>query len=227
MNKTLETILKCDEKKLENTMLSYLKQMYGEDNIFHLRGYAILAVGSIPIGLVAHMDTVVPKVEKLQESNGIVRAAWGLGADDRAGIYSIIKLINKGYRPTIIFTLQEETGGQGARVLTSCIDELKLKYLIQLDRHGKDDAVFYNCYNKAFKEYVCGFGFKEQQGVYSDISFLCPAWDIAGVNLSIGYFYEHTNKELLNLEYMEETIAKVEKMLKAERFAEYFSYWEE
>ena len=228
MDKTLESLIKCDETVLENTMLKFLTQKYGETNIFHIKNHFILALGALPIGLVAHMDTVVyPKVEKIKEKNGIVSAKYGLGADDRAGIYAIVKLIQKGYRPTIIFTNQEEVGGLGAKALSMCLEDLRAKYLIQLDRRGKDDAVFYDCPNKKFKDYVCGFGFTEQTGIYSDISFLCPVWDIAGVNLSVGYFYEHTEKECLNLEYLEETIVKVEKMLKEEKTADYFNYWEE
>lgn len=228
MNKTLESLIKCEERVLENTMLSYLTKLYGEKNIFHIKNHFILAIGTLPIGLVAHMDTVVyPKVAKLKEKNNIISAKYGLGADDRAGIYAVVQLLNRGYRPTVIFTSQEETGGYGARALAMCIDELRLKYLIQLDRRGKDDAVFYGCENETFKNYVCGFGFKEQQGLFSDISILCPSWDIAGVNLSVGYFYEHTTKEILNTNYLEETINKVEKMLQTEKYAEYYGYWEE
>ena len=106
------------------------------------------------------------------------------------------------------------------------LNEIRLKYLIQIDRRGRNDAVFYDCPNERFKKYICGFGFKEEQGIYSDISFLCPGWDIAGVNVSAGYFYEHTNKEILNLEYLNETINKVEQMLKDERKSDYWNYWE-
>ena len=227
MNQTLKILLECDEKKLENTMLAYLTKIYGEKNIFHIKGHFILAIGSLPIGLVAHMDTVVyPKVENIQEVNGIVRARHGLGADDRAGIFAIIQLLKKGYKPTVIFTSQEEVGGLGARALSMCVDEIRLKYLIQIDRRGRNDAVFYDCPNERFKKYICGFGFKEEQGIYSDISFLCPEWDIAGVNVSAGYFYEHTDKEILNLEYLNETINKIEQMLKDERKSDYWNYWE-
>ena len=221
MNKTLEALLLSDENTLESTMCAYLKKKYGKDNVVQCPGYFIIAIGVQPVGLVAHMDTVVwPCVTKLKERNGIVSAKYGLGADDRAGIYAIVRLINQGYRPTIIFTNKEEQGGLGAKLLVSFIEEINLKYLIQLDRRGKDDAVFYDCPNQKFKNYICSFGFKEQQGIYSDISFLCPPWDIAGVNLSVGYFYEHTKKECLNLKYLNETIEKVKLILNDEKNVE-------
>lgn len=228
MNKTLEALIKCDEGVIEGTLVKFLQKYYGKDNVVYAKGYFILAVGSIPIGLVAHMDTVVWRgIVDLKEKKGVVSAKYGLGADDRAGIYAIVKLIQQGYRPSIIFTNQEEVGGLGAKGLAHCLVEFRVKYLIQLDRHGRDDAVFYDCPNKKFKDYVCSFGFRERQGIYSDISFLCPPWDVAGVNLSVGYFYEHTEKECLKIEYLEETIEKVKKMLDDCYNIDDFSYWEE
>jgi hypothetical protein len=103
---------------------------------------------------------------------------------------------------------------------------MKYYSLLRMPINEKERKRMLDTINQKFKDYVCGFGFQEQTGIYSDISFLCPAWDIAGVNLSVGYFYEHTEKECLNLEYLEETISKVEKMLKEEKTADYFSYWE-
>ena len=45
-----------------------------------------------------------------------------------------------------------------------------MKYIIQLDRRGTSDCVFYNCANEAFIEYVEKFGFIENFGSFSDIS---------------------------------------------------------
>lgn len=90
---------------------------------------------------------------------------------------------------------------------------VELKYIIQLDRRGDNDCVFYDCWNEEFMNYIMQFGYEMALGSFSDISTICPAWDIAGVNLSIGYRDEHTYGERLYLNPLMRTIEKVEKML--------------
>ena len=85
--------------------------------------------------------------------------------------------------------------------------------MIQLDRKGSNDCVFYQCANGKFIKYIETFGFAEAIGSFSDISFLMPAWQVCGVNLSIGYREEHSVSETLNVHWMFQTIKKVEKML--------------
>jgi DNA-directed RNA polymerase subunit RPC12/RpoP len=64
-----------------------------------------------------------------------------------------------------------------------------------------------------FTDYVEGFGFDYNFGSYSDICEFCPAWGIAGVNLSIGYLNEHSVSETLFIGQMLSTIEKVKHML--------------
>ena len=90
---------------------------------------------------------------------------------------------------------------------------MDLKYIIELDRRGSIDCVFYECDNPDFEEYVEDFGFVTAWGTFSDISIICPAWGIAGVNLSIGYEDEHSYIERLNIGHMLATIKKVANML--------------
>jgi hypothetical protein len=67
--------------------------------------------------------------------------------------------------------------------------------MIELDRQGRDDAVFYDCDNPEFEEYITKFDFVSDWGTYSDISTIAPSWECAAVNLSIGYFDEHSYAE--------------------------------
>ena len=116
--------------------------------------------------------------------------------------------------PHIIFTTDEEVGARGAYKLATINCPFKdCRYIIELDRRGANDCVFYDCENPEFTAYVEQFGFEEDFGTFSDISVLCPAWGIAGVNLSIGYRDEHTACEILNVNHMLATIEKVKKML--------------
>ena len=127
----------------------------------------------------------------------------GLGADDRVGVYMILSLIKDGFRPYILFTTDEESGGAGASkfsaVYRKLLEKTKIKYMIQLDRCGFNDCVFYDCDNQEFEHYINTFGWETARGTFSDISIICPATGLAGVNLSVGYFYEHTNTEMLNM----------------------------
>ena len=165
----------------------------------------IIAVGDIPIALVAHMDTVfqTPPTNIYYDPEAeIVWSPTGGIGDDRVGIFLIMKLLQQTkLRPYIFLMNDEEFGGLGAQSLIQNypLCNWNINFFIELDRHGKDDAVFYTCDNKEFTDFICSYGFKEQIGLFSDISIICPAWGIAGVNLSVGYENEHTLLEIWNV----------------------------
>lgn len=140
----------------------------------------------------------------------------GAGFDDKAGIFSIFKILDQGYSPHVIFTTNEEVGSLGAKELVKDIPNhpfKELKYLIELDRANDYDCVFYGCKNEKFISYIESFGFVEAFGTSSDINHICPVWKTAGVNLSIGYKHQHSKNEILNIESMFNTISKVKEML--------------
>ena len=212
--KTFEKIAMLSQDSLKSVMTNYLKGKYKE--VVSTKEY-VYAKGDIPIGLVAHLDTVFskPPVDIFYDTRkNVMWSPEGLGADDRAGVFAIIKILQSGLRPNIILTTDEEIGGIGASELAKleCPFE-DLRYLIQLDRRGTNDCVFYDCDNGDFVEYVEQFGFIESWGSFSDISVLCPSWGVAGVNLSVGYRNEHSTEELLYISPLLSTIDKVKKML--------------
>lgn len=213
--KLFERLVSLSQKEMYHAMLGFLKAKY-EKNVIATKEY-IVAVGDIPIALVAHMDTVFSTpVSDLyyDQRKATLWSPQGLGADDRAGIFAILKIIRDGYRPSVILTTDEEIGGVGASELANIPCPIpNLKYMIELDRRGTNDCVFYDCYNPDFTAYVESFGFCEQWGSFSDISFLMGAWDKCGVNLSIGYIDEHSIAETLHAKPMFDTIRKVKKML--------------
>ena len=166
------------------------------------------------------MDTVFPIPVKdlyYDKEKNIMWSPQGLGADDRAGVFAILKILQSNLRPSVIFTTDEEKGGLGASKLGKIECPIKgLKYLIELDRRGEDDCVFYDCDNAEFFQYIANFGFSLRWGTFSDISFLMSDWKVCGVNLSIGYENEHCSIETLNITHMKNTIKKVKKMLMEE-----------
>lgn len=222
--KLFEQLVALSQPQLHKLMSQFLEKKY--KTVVTTEDYTY-AIGDIPIALVAHMDTVFkfPVHDLYYDSNKYV--FWspdGLGADDRAGVFAILQILKTGLRPSIILTTDEEMGGMGASALV--LDHPNcpisgLKYMIQLDRRGEDDAVFYDCITEDFQQYITNFGFSKALGSFSDISFLMPEWDICGVNLSIGYYDEHTYQEHLRVDHLYATIHKVINMLRAEEIPDF------
>jgi len=181
----------------------------------------IMAEGALPICLIAHMDTVfktVPDKEDFfyDKTKKVLWSPNGSGFDDRAGIYSIIQILEAGFRPSIIFTNEEEVGGLGARALVADHPQCPFKdcrALIQLDRANEKDMVFYNCVNEDFADFIEKYDFELAWGSFSDISVIAPMWEIAAVNLSVGYVDEHTTSERLYCDWCDATIEKVKRIM--------------
>lgn len=197
-----------------------LREYYPKEKVIKTKDY-VYARGEVPVALVAHADTVhvqLPSEIFYDKEKNVIWSPQGIGADDRAGIYAIIDIIREGYRPTIIICNEEEVGGKGARRFVKAypkpLDDIS--FMIELDRQGKEDMVFYSCDNPEFEEYLEPYGFKTDWGSYSDIASIAPKWGIAAVNFSIGYIDEHTKGERLYVDWMFDTIRKVKNILSDE-----------
>ena len=177
----------------------------------------IYAKGSLRVLLVAHLDTVYSKPpKKINVFNNIIQSPQGIGGDDRCGVYIILKLLEKGLRPSVLFTTDEEIGGIGASEFTFDVDELDVNFILQLDRRGKNDVVRYDDDNYELTRYIETFGFKETFGTFSDISIIAPYYNISAVNLSCGYYNEHRGaSEIIDFKIVKEVLSKVYKILKA------------
>lgn len=222
----LAMLLKKSQEQLKNDLYDHLK--YLEMDPLYEDGF-IYAKGKIPVLLVAHMDTVFPiKPKKIyyNKAQDIIfnpEPNNGLGGDDRCGVYAILKLLKK-YRPYVLFTEDEEIGCVGAIKATKKLLIPDIKYIIEFDRRGENDCVFYDCGNETFMNYVESFGFKTARGSYSDIVELSNAWDVASVNLSCGYYHEHTPNEYVVFSQLEQTIKKADLMLSKIKEAPRFEY---
>lgn len=164
--------------------------------------------GSVPVLLTAHMDTVHKETpRRINRHDGVMSSPQGIGGDDRCGIYIITKILSEtDLRPSILFCEDEEIGGVGSDLFISSkyIDDLKeMKYLIELDRCGKDDAVYYDCDSLEFEAFITEVtGYKTRWGTFSDICNLSPACGVAAVNLSCGYYKQHTKEEYVVISEM-------------------------
>lgn len=228
-----EKLVSMKQHEVYYSMLKYLRNKYPVDKVIS-NGTSIVAIGDIPIALVAHLDTIysLPIFDLFYDKNKTT--FWspdGLGADDRAGVFAIIKIIQMGLRPGIILTTGEEAGGIGATELVKSECPIpNLKFMIELDRQGYNDAVYYSCECDTFEYFITSYGFKTQSGSFSDISILMPAWNICGVNLSVGYYNEHSYSEYLNIKHTFRTIQKVREILLTKdiptfEYKNYYSFW--
>lgn len=216
----MKLIMNSSETYLLRSLPAVLEHYYDKNKIIITENY-IYVLGDIPVALVAHLDTVhrFPPTDFFHDrEQQTIWSPQGLGADDRAGVFAILKIIETGYRPSVIFTTKEESGGIGASKFIGDFYQPKTttNFMIELDRCGKKDAVFYDLLVPEFQEYIEKFGFKTAWGTFSDISIIAPAWRIPAVNLSIGYENEHSLGEYLNYQIMYKTIKRVKQILDAE-----------
>lgn len=214
--KNLEQFLKPTQSQLFKMLCEMFenKKLHKSDKNF------ILVEGDAPIMLLAHLDTVhkepVRDICKTADSN-ILMSPQGIGGDDRCGVYALVNAYEMSdKKPYLLFTCDEEIGGIGADYfceeyalgkLPKSLDELKL--LVEVDRRGSNDAVYYNCNNKDFEKYITSKGFKTAHGSFSDISVVAPELGVVAVNLSSGYYNAHQLCEYINRAELDAVLLKV------------------
>ena len=212
---TLEDFLRPSQKQLFKRLC---KKFKGKTLIS--KGNFILVHGQAPVMLIAHLDTVHEQPVKdicFSDDKNILMSPQGIGGDDRCGVFALVKVFQSAQiKPWLLFTCEEEVGGIGAKAFCTTHKQHKLpneldnlKFLIELDRKGKHDAVFYRCVNPDFEAYITGKGFKTAQGSFSDISVIAPELEVAAVNLSCGYYAPHTLHEYINRSHLDAVIHTV------------------
>jgi hypothetical protein len=122
----------------------------------------------------------------------------------------IFEIIKK-YNCSVLFCEDEEVGGKGADAFSESklAKELSFNYIIELDRKGEKDAVFYDCDNEDFEKFITQDFYETAYGSFSDISVVAPFLGCAAVNLSCGYYNAHTKTEFVVLKEMERSIEEV------------------
>ena len=129
----------------------------------------MFAKGSFPVLLVAHLDTVHENLPtEIIEENGTLSSPQGIGGDDRCGVYMIFEVIKK-FDCSVLFCEDEELGSIGAKkfVKSNASNNLDFNYIIEFDRKGSIDAVFYKCKNKEFEDFITSDYFKTNIGTGS------------------------------------------------------------
>lgn len=174
-----------------------------EGNVYSIKtGQGILS---------AHMDQVCfDQLKKINvDVDYNVFGDSSLGADDKNGVYIVLRLLECFPEMSFCFSVNEESGGG----LWGFDDAMPLytPYCLVFDRRGNSDIIgkqngycskrFENKVNKLLKP----LGYKPNRGTWSDANYFSTFTD--SVNLSCGYYEAHSSYEYSNLKDIETAIA--------------------
>lgn len=219
--KELKDILQMNQATLKEYLDLHLQDL--GYSTFSKKGF-LYAEGNIPVLLVAHLDTVHNEKAEIicfSEDMRYVMSPQGIGGDDRCGVYMIMQLI-RDFKCHVLFCEDEEVGGRGANKFVASKLKPSVNFIVEMDRRGSNDAVFYRCDNPEFTDFVLGFGFKENHGTFSDISVIAPPLNTAAVNISAGYYNEHRLHEYIDMLAVENNIRRIGEMIMAD--SEHFEF---
>lgn len=208
----------------EELLLEKLPNKFNElgmkDN--ELIGDCLFVHGNVPVLLVCHADIVgsgnpdsfIYQTEKDGTTSLMACENRTLGGDDRCGQYIILEalkeLVAHDIKPYVLVTSDEEKGCIGASSFVKAMptNEYDIKFMIELDRRGANDLVYYDCdgYEEFMRYCEQSTSYVHNFGSYSDIVELMDAWHICGVNMSCGYYNEHTANEFVIIEEMMNTL---------------------
>ena len=225
MLKEFINICKMTQPALKKHLAKQFPNAISEDGF-------IFAEGTFPVLLVAHLDTVhkEPPTKIVYSNDGdIISSPQGIGGDDRCGVYMILQVL-KECNCSVLFCEDEEIGMVGADKFTMSDVAKKyigaFNYIIEFDRRGKDDAVFYDCDNPEFEAFITKEFFTTNYGSFSDISTVAPYLECAAVNLSCGYYKAHTTDEYVVFSEMLDSIDAACEILARTTEADKFEYIE-
>lgn len=225
--KRFKKICKMSQMDLKKWLAKKLKNTH--KNVIFEDGF-LYAPGEIPILLVAHLDTVhndLPSSVFYDKERDVLYSDEGIGGDDRCGVYMILQIIEQ-YNCSVLFCEDEEIGCKGAeKFVDSPISEnLTFNFILEFDRKGSNDAVFYNCGNEDFESFITANFYNKAYGLFSDISVIAPALGCAAANLSCGYYNAHTKNEYVVFGEMVESINAAMKIIACTTEEDVFEYIE-
>lgn len=134
-----------------------------------------------------------------------------LGADDAAGVWLLMKMIEKGVPGTYVFHRGEERGGKGSDWISRNRQDWLRRFdrAIAFDRRGTSDIITHQsvgrCCSDEFARdlaFMLGGDYTPcDRGVFTDtanyVDFIPEC-----TNISCGYYDEHTDSETLDLDHL-------------------------
>lgn len=175
--------------------------------------------------LSAHLDQVStngPAVHFYKSKDDIIKAYnkdWqrtSLGADDKNGVWLILKMIEKGSHIDFIISEGEEVGCVGISKIEKHIKESTADIALVLDRKGDKDILkggSVDVYCDTLAGYLRnywnfnGSNYAVTTGSISDTRVICKYKE--SVNLSVNYDGAHTKNETTNWAGLQQTLANL------------------
>ena len=228
--KSFEDICRMTQPEVKKYMKQYL--ISNKYAVIDQDGF-LYAKGTVPVLLVAHMDTVHhQQCKSIIHLDNKISSPQGIGGDDRCGVFMIMNIIKELHCSVLLCEDEEKgcigahkfvkaqysiDGADGKKTQLKYVEDLDVNYMIEFDRKGSNDAVFYHCGNEDFIDFVEDVtNFKFANGSVSDISVLMQPANRSAVNLSCGYYNAHTPMEYVMYDEMMDTIEAAKALIKTE-----------
>lgn len=198
--------------------LSPLADVTDKDNYFYFDGAG-------DILLTCHIDTVnnpdYNPIPALLKDCIINYDSMPLGGDDRNGLL-IAGIFHDKINTPFLATNYEETGGHGMFEFISMLRKNKslfskfqqYKLILSIDRHGNNHYVEYLPNPEWIEDLTDTVKLEKQYGTWSDCQKLSDCLDIPCINISCGYYNEHTRIETVKPRHVINTIKKIQKIIK-------------
>lgn len=195
----------------------YIVPVFGKSDKF---GNYTKIIGDKPVvSFMAHYDTVHNKsgrsVVTLQDGFYSVSGANCLGADCTTGVYIILKMIEAKVPGVYVIHADEERGCIGSKHLVESAPDWfnHVQVAISFDRKGYESIVTHQMGVRTCSDDFASsladmlyMDFKtDKGGVYTDSNEYADVISEC-TNLSVGYFSQHTSKEVQHKEFLEELI---------------------
>ena len=204
--------------EIERLNLSYIIDSAG--NIIIKKGKGLKPC------FVSHLDTVHTYkkgfniIHTKKGANDVIYAyddnkqQVGVGADDKAGIFACLELLESLTNVMIVFFSGEESGCIGSNdidldVFSDCM------FIASIDRWGSSDIInsFYNqkTISKKFTNYLQiymrKYGYQFTSGLLTDsLQLFERNVNLSCINVSCGYYQHHSNLEYIDLNELYECI---------------------
>jgi len=182
-------------------------------------GNIIVRIGDAPVMWSCHTDTVhrTGGRQMLSTSNGWITAPKSscLGADDGAGVWLMVNMIERKVPGLYVFHRAEEIGGYGSMHIAGQTKELLngIDFAIALDRKGENSIVTHQWGDRCCSDdfagalgWELGLGMTaDPTGTFTDTANYTELVSEC-TNISVGYMKQHTAAECLNANYLNELL---------------------
>lgn len=203
----------------ESIFTKFLPTGYNTDQ----HGNHFIQIGENPTTMfTCHLDTACQNMEKVQHvfsKSGEFIGTNGttiLGADDKAGMVIILHMIENKVPGLYYFFLGEEVGCIGSKKAAKDMwlkNNTKITKVVSFDRRGYDSVITHQFYGRCCSDQfavelskqlsVDRLDFRpDETGICTD-SIQYQDFIPECTNISVGYFNEHTGKEIQNIFFLE------------------------